>query len=154
VFGFAFKKDTSDTRESSSIFVCKELLEERANIHIYDPKVTEEHVLDDMKRIVNDMYNGDYSAIIPSQTLESKLVEENLRVEQDPYECAKNAHAILILTEWDEFKDYDYEKIYNSMSKPAFIFDGRRLLDGDKMKKIGFKFYSVGTANLENIQQW
>jgi UDPglucose 6-dehydrogenase len=62
----------------------------------------------------------------------------------DPYEAAKDAHAIAIMTEWDEFKDYDWNRIYSQMKKPAFIFDGRNILDQSEMENIGFEYSSIG----------
>jgi UDPglucose 6-dehydrogenase len=130
--GWAFKKDTNDTRESAAIYVADYLLNEQANLAIFDPQVKEKQMLNDM----------DY--------LNSRTSEENkkgLTVSEDPYEICKGAHAIAILTEWDEFKDYDWQKIYDNMQKPAFVFDGRNILDAKKMARIGFVFQSVGSAN-------
>ena len=69
-----------------------------------------------------------------------------LTVVSDPQEATKDAHAILILTEWNEFIDFDWEQIYENMLKPAFIFDGRRLLDRSKMTGIGFSYYKIGES--------
>ena len=127
--GWAFKKDTNDTRESAAIYVADRLIDEQANISVYDPKVKEEQMYFDL----------DY--------LKTRSAEDNkkyLKVVQDPYEACKDAHAIAILTEWDEFKEYDWQQIYEGMNKPAFVFDGRMILDGDKMKEIGFKYYVIG----------
>ncbi len=129
MLGWAFKKDTNDTRESAAIYVCDELLNERVNIRVYDPKVSASKVYADL----------DY--------LDTRSSEENeslVSVVADPYESCKGAHAIAVMTEWDEFKTYDWEKIYNNMQKPAFIFDGRNLLDVPKLEEIGFKVYSIG----------
>ncbi|WP_010179172.1 UDP-glucose 6-dehydrogenase [Aquimarina agarilytica] len=129
LLGWAFKKDTNDTRESAAIYVCDELLNERANIRVYDPKVSASKVYTDL----------DY--------LDTRSSEENeslVSVVNDPYESCKGAHAIAIMTEWDEFKTYDWQKIYEQMQKPAFIFDGRNLLDVPKLEAIGFKVYSIG----------
>ena len=132
-FGWAFKKDTNDTRESPAIYVADALLNEEAHIIIYDPKVSEERIFEDL----------DY--------LKTRTPEENRRlvtVINDPYEACDKAHAIAILTEWDEFKEYDWKKIYQTVTKPAFVFDGRKLLDGKKMREIGFTYSSIGTSNL------
>jgi len=129
ILGWAFKKDTNDTRESAAIYVTDELLEERASISIYDPKVKEERVFADL----------DY--------LNTRSPEENkelVEVYEDPYEASKDAHAIAILTEWDEFKTYDWQRIYDGMLKPACVFDGRAILDRDQLEKIGFKYYCIG----------
>lgn len=127
--GWAFKKDTNDTRESAAIYVADDLLNEQANIAVYDPKVKQETVYRDLD------YLGTRSA---------EENKENVVVYQDPYEACKDAHAIAILTEWDEFKAYDWQKIYENMKKPAFVFDGRKILDGDKLRSIGFVFHEIG----------
>lgn len=129
--GWAFKKDTNDTRESAAIFVADHLLSEKANVAVYDPKVKAKQIYFDL----------DY--------LNTRTAEENkklLTVETDPYEACKNAHAIAVLTEWDEFKGYDWQRIYDNMLKPAQIFDGRNLLDHEKLRNIGFRVYAIGKA--------
>uniref|UniRef100_UPI00404A7691 nucleotide sugar dehydrogenase n=1 Tax=Flavobacterium sp. TaxID=239 RepID=UPI00404A7691 len=121
-YGWAFKKDTNDTRESAAIYVADALLEERAELTVYDPQVKEQTVFRDL----------DY--------LNTRTPEENkklVKVVKDPLANIEDAHAIAILTEWDEFKSYDWQKIYDKMLKPAFLFDGRRLLDKEKMEQIG-----------------
>lgn len=127
--GWAFKKDTNDTRESAAIYVADNLLQEQANIAVYDPKVEKEIVYKDL----------DY--------LETRKPDENKKgvvVFEDAYKACKDAHAIAVLTEWDEFKAYDWQKIYDNMKKPAFVFDGRNILDGEKLRKIGFVFQEIG----------
>ncbi|KAL0482156.1 UDP-glucose 6-dehydrogenase [Acrasis kona] len=152
VLGFAFKKDTGDTRESSSIFICSKLVEERAYLNIYDPKVSELQIMDDIMRVMNDAYDGDFSAHLDT-TPESEMVRRCVKVIKDPYECVKDTHAVLIMTEWDEFKTYDWKKMYDSMKKPAFLFDGRNILDHSKLEEIGFDVYSIGVAE-KNPAQW
>ncbi len=135
--GWAFKKDTNDTRESAAIYVAWELLLDKAEIHVYDPRVNKEQILKDL----------DYLA---EQNLEfSKIKDQlfsNLVVHSDPYEAMDCSHAIAVLTEWDEFKTYDWEKVYRNMLKPAFVFDGRNILDAAKMKQIGFEIKAIGKA--------
>ena len=128
--GWAFKKDTNDTRESAAIYVADDLINEQANIALYDPKVEQKQVLSDL----------DYLA-----TRKPAENEKHIQAFDNPYAACENAHAIAILTEWDEFKDYDWKKIYDSMLKPAFIFDGRNLLEADKMSAIGFVYQSIGS---------
>jgi UDPglucose 6-dehydrogenase len=123
VLGFAFKKDTNDTRESAAIYICQDLLEEQANIAIYDPKVEVEQIQRDLGIDADNQYVS-YCG--------------------DAYEATKDAHAILILTEWDEFKTLDYEKIYEQMQLPAFLFDGRNIVDLDAMRAIGFEASGIG----------
>jgi|TARA_B110001469_G_scaffold63950_1_gene61238 UDPglucose 6-dehydrogenase len=127
--GWAFKKNTNDTRESAAIKVADNLLNEQANVSVFDPKVVEEKIYADL----------DY--------LKTRSVEENknlLKINNDPYAACNNAHAIAVLTEWDEFKDYDWVKIYNHMQKPAFIFDGRGILNKNEIEDIGFTYYKIG----------
>ena len=130
--GWAFKKDTNDTRESAAIYVADDLLCEQASIAVYDPKVPESQVYSDL----------DYLNTNPKE-----VNRQLVTVFTDPYEACKDAHAIAILTEWDEFKDYDWARIYNNMKKPAFVFDGRALLNVAKLKEIGFKVYAIGKNN-------
>ena len=128
--GWAFKKDTNDTRESAAIYVADDLLAEQANVVVFDPKVNENQIY----------YDLNY--------LESRAEEENkkgLTVSTDPYAACKDAHAIAILTEWDEFKTYDWQKIYNQMQKPAFVFDGRNLLNKKELEEIGFVYQAIGS---------
>lgn len=130
-YGWAFKKDTNDTRESAAIYVADALLDENAHLVVYDPKVPADQIYADL----------DY--------LGTRSPEDNRRlltVVNDPMEASQNAHAIAVLTEWDEFKNYDWASIYEKMLKPAFVFDGRRILDNKKMEDIGFKFYKIGES--------
>ena len=128
--GWAFKKDTNDTRESAAIYVADDLINEQAMIAVYDPKVSEGRMLADL----------DY--------LETRTPDANkqaLKGSEDAYEACAGAHAIAVLTEWDAFRELDWQKIYDNMQKPAFVFDGRNLLDADKMNAIGFVYQSIGS---------
>ena len=128
-FGWAFKKDTNDTRESAAIYIADALIEERAHITVFDPKVTRAQMLNDLNQ------------------LGTRALEENeryLTVSNDPYQASDAAHAIALLTEWDQFKTLDYERIYEKMLKPAFVFDGRRILDREQLKSLGFRMYTIG----------
>lgn len=127
--GWAFKKDTNDTRESAAIYVADDLLSEQAIIRVYDPKVSEDQI----------QYDLNYLA-----TRSSVQNAQGVQVLQDPYEACKDAHAIAVLTEWDEFKTYDWQKIYDGMLKPAFVFDGRNLLNRSELEAIGFTYYAIG----------
>lgn len=127
--GWAFKKDTNDTRESAAIYVADALLHEEAQVVVYDPKVSAEQIYADL----------DY--------LGTRTPEENRRlltVVNDPYQATERAHAVAVLTEWDEFKTYDWQRIKNNMMKPAFVFDGRKLLGANKLRDIGFHYYAIG----------
>ena len=124
LLGFAFKKDTGDTRETPAIDVCKLLLAEKAALAIHDPKVAREQMYSDL----------------------GKDAMEKVQIEDDPYVACAGAHAIAILTEWDAFKTLDYQKIFDSMQKPAFIFDGRNIVDIPKLQAIGFHCWAVGKS--------
>jgi UDPglucose 6-dehydrogenase len=120
LLGFAFKADTGDTRESPAIRVSKRLLEERAEVVISDPQALENAKKD----------------------LEG--IEGKVSFLEDPYDAAYESHAIAIMTEWEIFKNLDFQKIYKSMVKPAFIFDGRNIVDHQKLYEIGFNVYPLG----------
>jgi UDPglucose 6-dehydrogenase len=127
--GWAFKKDTNDTRESAAIYVADLLMEEQATIKVFDPKVTATQILVDLNY------------------LKTRTQDENttyLKVENDPYAALEGAHALAVLTEWDEFKNYDWQRIYNNMQKPAFVFDGRNILDRLALETIGFVYKGIG----------
>lgn len=128
--GWAFKKDTNDTRESAAIYVADDLINEQAKIALYDPQVALPQVLSDLNYL---------------ETRTELENERSIQTFENPYEACENSHAIAVLTEWDEFKGFDWQKIYDSMLKPAFVFDGRNLLDAKKMKEIGFIYQSIGS---------
>ncbi|MBU0941557.1 MAG: nucleotide sugar dehydrogenase [Bacteroidetes bacterium] len=128
--GWAFKKDTNDTRESAAIYVADDLINENAHIAVYDPKVSRKKVLADLDGL---------------QTRNAAANESSIQSFAAPYEACKDAYAIAVLTEWDEFTDYDWQSIYDSMQKPAFIFDGRNVLDGPALRAIGFVYQAIGS---------
>jgi UDPglucose 6-dehydrogenase len=125
ILGYAFKKDTNDARESPAIGICRRLLEEKANLAIYDPRVSQE-------------------SIISSLGISAKEASERIEFCTSAEAACEQAHAIALLTEWDEFKDLDYSSIYAKMHQPAILFDGRNLLDLDELKKIGFRAHGIG----------
>jgi UDPglucose 6-dehydrogenase len=127
VFGFAFKKDTNDTRESPAITVCRDLLAEQARVTVYDPKVSAHEIAEEI------LGKGHAAG-----------AESRLTIAKSPYEAATGAHAIAILTEWDEFKTLDYAKIHGTMCQPASIFDGRNIIDLRKLAALGFRTHAVG----------
>ncbi|XP_071480171.1 UDP-glucose 6-dehydrogenase-like [Diadema antillarum] len=136
VLGFAFKKDTGDTRESSSIYLCKFLMDEGARLNIYDPQVEREQILLELNN--------------SSISTDPERVEKLVTIYSNPYEALKGTHAFVVCTEWDEFKNYDYLQIYNDMLKPAFAFDGRRILDSSRLENIGFHVEVVGQKSWRN----
>lgn len=125
LLGFAFKKDTNDTRESAAISVCRDLLAEHARVVVYDPKVPADEILADVRG-------------------KEGKVEPRLSVARSAYEAAQGAHAIVIATEWDEFRTLDYQRIFAGMQQPAFIFDGRNILDLPRLRAIGFRASGIG----------
>ncbi len=124
VLGFAFKKDTDDTRESAAINIVRDLLAEQANVVVYDPKVPAAEIIADV--------------------LGKGQTNPRLTVASTAYEAAAGSHALAIVTEWDEFKTLDYAKIYDGMSKPAFVFDGRNIVDLAKLRALGFRAFGIG----------
>jgi len=127
VFGFAFKPDTGDTRDAPAIYICKQLLEERADLNITDP-----HALDNARK-------------------ELQGIEGEVSFVEDPYNAAEGAHGIALITEWNLYQELDYQKIYDSMEKPAFIFDGRNCLDHQALYEIGFNVYPLGKPPLNHL---
>jgi UDPglucose 6-dehydrogenase len=127
LFGFAFKANTGDTRESPALAVTKALLAERAHVIITDPKA------------------------IPNARLDLAGLEGNIEYTEDPYEAAAEAHAVAVLTEWDEYRQLDYKRIYAAMTKPAFLFDGRNILDHQGLFEIGFNVFPIGKKALRRV---
>eukprot|EP00980_Cylindrotheca_fusiformis_P014794 scaffold4026_cov117-Cylindrotheca_fusiformis.AAC.29 len=132
ILGYAFKKDTGDVRETPSMFVVRDLLQEGAKLHIYDPKVKREDMWSEM----------DYTCGVNHKN--TPRLDEMVITEEDVYKTCEGAHGLCILTEWDEFKTLDYKKIYDAMAKPAFLFDGRLLCDHKALREIGFEVHVIG----------
>jgi UDPglucose 6-dehydrogenase len=109
-------------------------LDDQAEIHIYDPKVTKAQIIRDMEYLLNQNEITNYQSSIINR----------ITVHSSPYEACNHSHAIAILTEWDEFKTYNWPQIYNNMKKPAFLFDGRAILNQNEIQNIGFKLYTIG----------
>jgi UDPglucose 6-dehydrogenase len=127
LFGFAFKANTGDTRESPAIYIAKRLIEERAEVVITDPKALQNAMMD------------------------LRGIESTVTYIEDPYLAAAGCHAIAIATEWDLYKDLDYERIYEAMVKPAFIFDGRNILNHEELFEIGFNVFPIGKPELTHF---
>jgi UDPglucose 6-dehydrogenase len=138
ILGFAFKKDTGDTRETPAIDVCHGLLGDKALLSIYDPQVTEDQIKRDLAM---NKFDWDHPQHLQPQ---SPTAFKQVSVVWDAYEATKDAHGVCIITEWEEFKKLDYQRIYDNMQKPAFIFDGRNVLNVQALRKIGFIVYSIG----------
>ena len=126
ILGWAFKKNTNDTRESASIYVSNNLLKNNIRIEIYDPKVSEEQINLDLCNL-NSYYNKSLVNFV-----------------EEPFLNISDFNIVVITTEWDEFICYDWESVYKNMKKPAYIFDGRNILDLDMIKEIGFNYSGLG----------
>lgn len=127
LFGFAFKANTGDTRESPAIYITRKLAEECAHVVINDPK--------SLRNAAQDL----------------KDIREYVEFETDPYKASQEAHAIAIMTEWELYKTLDYKEIYKRMEKPAFLFDGRNILDHQEIYEIGFNVYPIGKPALTHF---
>ncbi len=126
VLGFAFKKDTNDTRETAAISICRDLLAEQAQVIVYDPCVPSSQIFDEV------MGKGN--------------TDPRLTVVESAYEAVKGAHVVAVVTEWDEFKALDYGRVYDLMAKPAYLFDGRNILDLPKLRQLGFRAFGIGKS--------
>eukprot|EP00244_Chara_vulgaris_P008333 TRINITY_DN3247_c1_g2_i3.p1 TRINITY_DN3247_c1_g2~~TRINITY_DN3247_c1_g2_i3.p1 ORF type:complete len:547 (-),score=101.11 TRINITY_DN3247_c1_g2_i3:69-1520(-) len=137
ILGFAFKKDTGDTRETPAIDVCHGLLGDRAILTVFDPQVPEEQIRRDLSM---NKFEWDH----PHQMHSLSSVTSKIEYATDVYEACKGAHGVCILTEWEMFRNLDFHRIYDNMQKPAFLFDGRNILNVAAMRKMGFIVYSIG----------
>jgi UDPglucose 6-dehydrogenase len=127
VFGFAFKPNTGDTRDAPAIYICKQLLEEKACLNITDP-----HALDNARK-------------------DLRGIDAGIDFIDDPYQAVEGVHGIALITEWNQYKTLDYQKIFDLMEKPAFVFDGRNLLDHKALFEIGFNVYPIGKPALKHL---
>lgn len=127
LFGFAFKANTGDTRESPAIYITRKLVEEQAHVVITDPQA-----LNNARQDLADII-------------------DKVEIEPDPYQAAKEAHAIAVITEWQQYKDIDYKRVFREMEKPAFLFDGRNLLNQRDIYNIGFNVYPIGKPVLSHL---
>jgi UDPglucose 6-dehydrogenase len=141
--GWAFKKNTNDTRESAAIYVADELLHEKAEIHVYDPRVSESRLIADLEYLQRHRRKTSFSENY-DVSLNAEEIKSLVFVHDEPYSALDKAHAVAVLTEWDEFRTYDWERIFDNMFKPAVVFDGRNLLDASALKKIGFVVRQIG----------
>ena len=129
ILGYAFKKDTNDARESPAISICRRLLEEKGSLNFFDPQVSNHSILDTLGIKKDDLENQD-----------------SIRFFDSADKACVNCNAVALLTEWDEFRNLDLEKVYHSMQKPAYFFDGRNLFDLEDVKKIGFRAFGIGRS--------
>ena len=128
ILGFSFKADTNDTRESPAIFICKQLLNEGAIVRIHDPKVDEAQISFEL---------GDFGK-------ENSL---NWSFSRDLANIFDNVEAIVILTEWEVYKEINWDWVNDKIMPPAWLFDTRRIVNPDKIKNCDFKFWQVGLGN-------
>ncbi len=134
ILGWAFKKNTNDSRESASIHISKKILENGYNLKIYDPKVSKQKIIND----IIDIMNIDNSRF--------ELLSEKIEILESPYKAIVDSSLIAVCTEWTEFIDLKWDKIYNDMQKPSWCFDGRNILDKNELEKIGFKTFFIGQS--------
>lgn len=134
VLGFAFKADTGDTRESAAITLIRDFQSERALVNIYDPKVSHAQIWTDL------------AEASPHTSLDA--IKKQVTICSSALEACKNAEAVVIATEWKEFREIDWEVVYKGMNKPAFVFDGRLLVDAEKLRKIGFTVNTIGRGEV------
>lgn len=130
VLGFAFKADTGDTRESAAITLIRDFQSEKAYVNVYDPQVVEEQIWTDL---------AEASPLVPEEQ-----IKKQVRICKSAMEACRDAEAVVIATEWKEFNEINWEEVYQSMNKPAFVFDGRLLVDAEKLRNIGFKVVTIG----------
>ena len=129
ILGWAFKKDTNDSRESAAIDVAQYLLEEQAELHIYDPKVSKQQIVTDLEKVL----------VLNENEINSRII-----IHDNTNTIFENAHALVVLTEWEQFKTLPYQNIKNQMQQPAFIFDGRNILRKEEIQNLGFQYYGIG----------
>ena len=127
IYGFAFKANTGDTRESAAIYISRRLIEEQADLVISDPKA--------LRNAKQDLYD----------------MVDRIAFIDDPYQAAAGCHALAVLTEWDLYKSLDYQEIFEKMVKPAFIFDGRNIIDHQQCFDIGFNVFPIGKPPLTHL---
>jgi UDPglucose 6-dehydrogenase len=135
LMGWSFKKNTNDSRESASIYLANELIKKGANIIVIDPLSNLSKIKDDLIGFMGGEDFEDYSY---------NEIKDKIQYSTNYFEASKNADAIVISTEYNEFKNYNWKKLYSTVTKPALIFDGRILLDRNKLEKIGFNIYQIG----------
>ncbi len=146
IWGFAFKKDTNDTRESAAIYVCRDLLRERARLVIYDPQVSEDQIRLDLEQSCRHPRTGEISSA------DRQVLEQHVTIAASAEDAARDAHAVAVLTEWDAFADLDFANIRRQMPSPAFLFDGRNLLDHKSLRALGFEVHAIGKSPQPLVQ--
>ena len=136
ILGFAFKANTNDTRESAAIQICKDLISEGAELIIHDPKVNPLQIQNDLQIEPLSKRNVENITLINNKTGHWR-VSKNLDI-------FENAHAVLVLTEWDEYKNIKWENVIKKMVKPAWVFDSRSIVNIELVKKAGLHLWRLG----------
>tara|TARA_Y100001933_G_scaffold264905_1_gene333409 strand:+ start:1904 stop:3346 length:1443 start_codon:yes stop_codon:yes gene_type:complete len=138
ILGFAFKAGTNDTRESPAITISRNLLIEGAELAIHDPKVQSEQIASSLE----------YSYEIKESDSQDLITNERRwRFYKDIYKAAEDSHALIIITEWNEYRELDWEKISKKMYKPSWVFDTRGILDKSNIQKYGIKIWQLGDGS-------
>ena len=132
VLGYSFKSNTNDTRESPAIEICKRLIEEGANLSIYDPKVPSE-------KIISDLNLEDFSR--------KELYKQNVIIEKNLLDTITDSDAIIIITEWEDFERIDWKVVSKKMRSPAYLFDTRSIVNNKEVEKNGINLWKIGSSN-------
>ena len=146
ILGFAFKANTNDTRESSAINICKDLLEEGAILHIHDPKVNSKQIEKDLSMKAKDIKDG--SVKVSTSQEGCWFYSDNI------YDASTEADAIVVLTEWEEYSNINWERISKLMRKPSWIFDSRSILNSKEIKNFGLNFWKIGNGSNNEINKF
>ena len=134
ILGFAFKSNTNDTRESPAISIVKDLLENGAEIIISDPKVNSSQITKDLNLEENHKeFNSEFG---------------HWKFSKDIYEAVQNSDAVVLLTEWNEYKNLDWYRITKVMRSPAWVFDTRSVVNRNEIKKAGLNLWCLGNGEI------
>jgi UDPglucose 6-dehydrogenase len=153
VLGFAFKADTGDTRESPAITLVRDFLSERACVTVYDPQVEDSQIWFDLSEALPDVPLEQSMFPLANPVLHLAWrpsfysVKKQVTIAKTALSAAQNSEAVVVATEWKEFRDIDWRAVYDTMKKPAFVFDGRMILDGDALRQIGFNVMTIGRGD-------
>ena len=129
--------NTNDTRESAAITICKNLLNEGANLVIHDPKVTAFQIENDLNIHPVKSSDNEKNFNAKGGNWEHSKCINNL-------EIFNNAYAIVILTEWDEFRELKWTEIVKKMVPPAWVFDSRSIVNTEKVREAGLSLWRLG----------
>ena len=139
ILGFAFKADTNDTREAPAIRIVKDLLDEGAQLAIHDPKVEPEQIARDLKLPASTAPDAD-----SGPTRASLSGEGTWWPAEDIASAVKGADAVIILTEWSQYRALDWSVLGSLMRQPAWVFDARSVVTPAEVESAGLNFWRVG----------